>query len=294
MRDPAAFRISWRTIAICSLFLNLAAVATIATLASVNDAGALNTVALALAIIAFVCQLIIYSVQTWQSGEQLQQAKDLNSETLQVLADAKSKIDGTHQMVSSQHQELLHLAALKASSTLRKEATEFSDERVQVSSAQAALEIVTNAVEVKTSRDTTAPRQRRQRIWRAPITWPTRAETEMAISKLSKVDVHVVVFSISLYDDMASDRLDVPLGLPYFDGVDHDLVEQGLVSVVEGEAGSVTKLTEQGRLAGRVLIAPFPLSEGMADLEPAIREIRDLIEAQDLQSLMNEIAHLAR
>src|SRR5690348_16660764 len=81
-----ALRLPWRRLAISSLLFNLIAVVCVATVASVTDAGALNTVALALSILAFVSQLIMYSLQSWQSGEQLRQARELNGATQAVLS----------------------------------------------------------------------------------------------------------------------------------------------------------------------------------------------------------------
>ena len=96
-------RVPWRIVALSSLLLNLVAIAAIATIANVQNADALATVALALSVLAFISQLIIYSVQTWQSGEQLRQAKELNAQTLGVLSDARARIEGTHKMVSDQY-----------------------------------------------------------------------------------------------------------------------------------------------------------------------------------------------
>jgi hypothetical protein len=83
--EESQFSISWRSVALASLLVNLGAISTIVIISAVRDAGILNTVALALAVIVFVCQLIIFSVQTWQSGQQLQEARQLNANTLSLL-----------------------------------------------------------------------------------------------------------------------------------------------------------------------------------------------------------------
>jgi DNA anti-recombination protein RmuC len=121
--------IPWRNVAVGSLLLNIGAIGTVAAVATINGSDALSTVALALAIIAFICQLIIFTVQTWQSGEQLKQAERLNSATTSLLAEARTRLEGTHQMVTSQYQELLHLTALKAATETTKIAAEDGENR---------------------------------------------------------------------------------------------------------------------------------------------------------------------
>lgn len=56
----------WKTVAICSILLNLGAVATVACVAASKNADTLNTLALALGVIAFVCQLMMFGMQRFQ------------------------------------------------------------------------------------------------------------------------------------------------------------------------------------------------------------------------------------
>lgn len=131
----ANLNVSWRTVAIGSLLINLGTIGTLATVISLHDANTLASVALALAIIAFICQLIIFSVQTWQSGEQLKQAERLNSQTSSLLAEARTRLEGTHQMVTSQYEELLHLTALRAATQSTKLAAEAGEDEGTVQPA---------------------------------------------------------------------------------------------------------------------------------------------------------------
>jgi hypothetical protein len=105
---------SWRRIALTSLLVNLGAIAIITIIAAVQDRGVLNTVTLTLAVIVFVCQLIIYSIQTGQSGQQFQETRQLNANTLSLLTEARARIGGTHQMASSRYQDFIQLITLKA------------------------------------------------------------------------------------------------------------------------------------------------------------------------------------
>ena len=74
MTGESQFSISWRSIALASLLVNLGAIATITIIAAVQDRGVLNMVVLTLAMIIFLSQLVIYSIRTGQSGQQLQEA----------------------------------------------------------------------------------------------------------------------------------------------------------------------------------------------------------------------------
>ncbi|GAA3795284.1 hypothetical protein GCM10022226_13310 [Sphaerisporangium flaviroseum] len=97
--------------------LNLGTIATIAAIAAAKDADTLNTLALALAVIAFVCQLIIYGIQTWQHDGQSQQENRL---TLEKLAEACTQIDAACKVIQAQHTKFL-LLKHSSSQELRSE-----------------------------------------------------------------------------------------------------------------------------------------------------------------------------
>ena len=78
---------------------------------------ALATVALALAVIAFVAQLIVFVVQAGASNQQMLQSRELHSELLRLLGEMGERTKGTQQAVSSINERLLEAALGKALGT---------------------------------------------------------------------------------------------------------------------------------------------------------------------------------
>jgi hypothetical protein len=85
-------QVSWRGTAIAGSCLSLGLATTLIIVATVRDAGALETVALVLAVVAFVSQLMIFIAQVGVTTTQLQQAERVNSETSALLADLSSRL----------------------------------------------------------------------------------------------------------------------------------------------------------------------------------------------------------
>ena len=94
-------------VAIASAIVALTSLATLVVITSVEDTGALNTVALSLAILAFVVQLIVYIVQTATANQQLLQAQQLHSATIEILAQIQEKSEGTQATVVTMNEKLL-------------------------------------------------------------------------------------------------------------------------------------------------------------------------------------------
>jgi hypothetical protein len=294
--DQEAFRLPWRPLALASLLLNMVAVVTIAVVASITSAGALETVALALSIIAFVCQLIIYSVQTWQSGEQLRQARELNAQTIATLTDVRTRIEGTHQMVSTQYAELMHLTSLKASSALRKEAAEFEDDRVSVASIVTAMEHAAVLPEDTSTRVVSAGNGRslQRRYWTFPIPWPaSEAEAAGAIAALDSPVVDMHGFALALEDDISSEVNDVYRGLPFGANLDGGALEAGLLDEFVRDGRRFVRLSRHGRTAGQCLLAPFPIPGHLSKLNDTIRRLRGKIPQRDRLSLEEVIGDIS-
>ncbi|WP_410819837.1 hypothetical protein [Micromonospora sp. 050-3] len=293
MSSKESLNISWRILAISSLLINIVAIIAVATVASVTNAGALETVALALSILAFACQLIIYSVQTWQSGEQLRQARELNASTLATLSEVQTRIEGTHQMVSVQHQELMHLAALKASSSLRKEAAASENNTVQIESAEYAMNSVAVAVaqeQIPNPRPAgrVAPANRR---WSSPIEWPSLEEANSILQVIDDPDLSYNGLAFALADDISADEAGISPGLGYRDVLDDAWIDLGMLALHENNDEKLVKLTPNGRRAGRLLIAPWPPPANFAHIKEDIKRLRERLNQGD-KTIIKELREL--
>ncbi|NRQ40897.1 hypothetical protein HII36_55205 [Nonomuraea sp. NN258] len=286
------FEASWKAIAIGSILINFGSIATIATMAATNDAGALNTIALALAVIAFICQLIIFTIQTSQSGSQLKQAERLNSETSQLLAEMRTRIEGTHQMVSSQYQELLHLAALKSVSEAAKqpEAPPMNSQ-VNLAQLEAMVEkVATRATSLganvlNTNVHISVPRSKAHLM----STWPSlNTGLRHIIQDLKKLPAGAIRnLALSAGDEYSSNKYRTKPGLS-FTSSDQPLIDHKMAEIVTIEDAQKIILTPRGRLAGRLLLSAWPPPETLSNVKSDIEAVRNELP-QDVREHLEAI-----
>jgi hypothetical protein len=256
--EESQFSISQRSAALASLLVNLGAISTIAIISAVRDAGILNTVALALAVIVFVCQLIIYSVQTWQSGQQLQEARQLNANTLSLLAEARVRGEGTRQVVSSQYQEFIHLVTLKAGPEVARSVR-------NLEAAPTALEAVAQTVRKIEDSATGSWWTQLPRTAPSSLLFKWANSTRTADESLRDLEfIHsnglLVRFSCRLTTKISSAIRGVEGGLGHVPHVDEIMIQRGLLEVCMSINGNrqIVVLTDKGRLAAANLLAPWP------------------------------------
>jgi hypothetical protein len=87
--------------------VTVGALAATAVVATVNHADTLSTVALALAVIAFLVQIVVYVAQAGAAEAQRVHAEQLNAQTSTLLAEVKVTAASTQQLVQDQFRELL-------------------------------------------------------------------------------------------------------------------------------------------------------------------------------------------
>lgn len=274
-------RLNWRTVAIGSLLLNLAAIAGIAAVSIVKKADVLSTVALLLAVIAFVCQLIVYAIQTSQASAQLRQAESLNAGTETLLAEVRTRIEGTHQMVSLEHEELMRLV-------LAKSATEVVS-KLPEGGGSPELDVLVREVE-----SVTVPPPAEDRHVQPSIKfkeadsrgvgspgfdrWTLSIERARELSlELAELGPNFNVFAINVAAYVLGTKFGEDGSIKRFSS-DEALIARGLVkdgSLVGGER-SVT-LTQKGAEAGQLLAAPWPPPEHLSELSDDIWALRGLI-----------------
>lgn len=257
-------RVPWRGVAIGSMLLNLGAIGSVATVATVRGSDALATVALALAIIAFICQLIVFSVQTWQSGEQLKQAERLNSETHGLVGELRTRLESTHDMVATQYRELLHLAALRS-----------EVQRVKSGEAENASQASISADELAAVAVEASPRLSVKPYLQAALEWPAPGDVRRLLKVLEPLpnETLVALAADAVIDALARTVNEVPNG-PY-GSVDQPLVEAGLAIKVSDEKSDRVQLTEKGRTAARLLLADWPPRLDVNDITDKIWAVRE-------------------
>lgn len=73
--QSGSLNMKWRTIGISSRILAVAAIGALAVVATVKHADPLSTIALALAILAFVIRILVFVAQNWTTGQQMHRAR---------------------------------------------------------------------------------------------------------------------------------------------------------------------------------------------------------------------------
>lgn len=128
--DAGVFKLPARAVGVASAIVALACLATLAVVASIEDADGLSTVALALAILAFAIQIVVYIAQGNAAAQQMIRSEQLNSETQALLADVRSTATATHAMVGEQFRELLR-AFMEAASKTAEEGGKFDPQELE-------------------------------------------------------------------------------------------------------------------------------------------------------------------
>lgn len=135
-----------------------AALASTAVVATVNEADTLSTVALSLAVTAFLVQIVVYVAQAGAAEAQRIHAEQLNAQTSTLLAEVKATATSTQQLVQEQFRELLR-AFLDGAARTAEEAKILDPERLE----QRLLQNVRSQILPEAERAAAADRPRETR-----------------------------------------------------------------------------------------------------------------------------------
>ena len=94
--------ISWKTTSAGLGIVSISLTATLVTVVSIQNVDLLSTVALSLAIITFVAQLLIFIAQNWDSTEQSHRSLTLHTETQTVLSEIRARASGSETILREQ------------------------------------------------------------------------------------------------------------------------------------------------------------------------------------------------
>lgn len=100
-------RLPWRWVAITSIVINLALLVGLISTIAVPNTQALSTVALTVAILAFLVQMIVFFLQSWMSNQQMLRAEQLHSDSQQLLTRVQASSDQSLHVLEDQLRPLL-------------------------------------------------------------------------------------------------------------------------------------------------------------------------------------------
>ena len=253
---PSHFTGSWRVAAVVVGILCLGLVATLITVGFMKGIDALAAIALTLAVIAFIAQLVIYAIQTMQSGAQLREAQQLNTQTREMVGEVRSRIDTTYQMVSSHNDMLLKMSSLKNSE---------------------------DASPIRATEPVTPSSERAESAMRRFDQFRALPSVEDCIKILNKLeplpDGSIKALSVNAVHAYMAEIYQMDQGDLAYAETDAPLIAAGLA---EPAAKDKVKLTPEGYAAGRVFTSAWPPGEEYEEILDRLRDLRDRASATAL------------
>lgn len=262
---PGFIQLPLNVIAVGALAVALTCLATLVVVASIHDVDTLSTVALALAVIAFVAQLIVFVVQTNASNSQMLNSRALHAELLRLLGRMDERARGTDAAVTTINERLLEAALGKV--------MPFSDdpgvEGLEIKRlARDVAEVLDSSAHdratrvPRTEREADENRYNDEAIVRMLRTFPGPAESEAAVKGLEALEPT----SRELLKRFAEDEIEtrgpnstMGPGLGHHWPGSDGLLRAGLIER-DPEGFSLNVLTPKGRDTARLLTAlgPWP------------------------------------
>jgi hypothetical protein len=117
----ASVSVSLPAISIGAGLVGLSALVALIVVTIVTDTGALETIALVLAILSFSVQIVVYIAQAWTSSQQALRAEQLNTQTRELIGRIEAASEGTTRMLEEQHTRVLNAVIGIATRTAQEE-----------------------------------------------------------------------------------------------------------------------------------------------------------------------------
>jgi hypothetical protein len=270
MSSPASergiIRLPLSALALGSGVVALASLGTLITVVAIKDVDALSTVALALAIIAFVVQLIVFVFQGIEANRQSHDNQELHSRLMTVVSQIEERTQGTQKSLDNMNDRLLEALIGKASNEgLPPDSPEFAQVVTDGLSLNDASFRTTQPITHSGYPPPFEPDLAR-RIHHELETWPRPdelSEIRATLKDLSDSAIgKLAAYARDLLNNTEETNRFVGPGLTGSDS--EEGVKQGLVEKIPG--WSVYTLTPEGRRVGRVFTAIGEPPEGIDDL----------------------------
>jgi hypothetical protein len=312
------FRISWKSVGGISLVANAGLIAGVIALAARRDADALSVVALTLAVVAFIAQIVIFAVQTTHAGQQLRRAEDLNNDTGTLVGGLQAKIETMYHLVSEHNDYLMRITQASSNVNRAKEeeiGESESENRPSEPARQAGEEAgdsgVTVGVDAASSdSDVLLANVPSPSFTSASdeIVWPTAASKAAAgaldpgwpddedearndLAELEKFDTHAlsqwtfeIAWEAQLINEGRASMVEVvaiamsPSELPLLKA---GLLREGPPREIKGEKPRRTvRVSKRGWKVARLLYSPWPPPYEDADLVERLWDLRESLPVE--------------
>jgi hypothetical protein len=279
-------RVSYRAVSLAASLLAAASITALIVVASLEDASALASTAIALAIITFIVQLIVYVAQAEQTRRENELTQSLHAELRSSLADLTARAQGTEATVASINDKVLDKALqLTGSSKLENLPPGFTRDL-----AQNVAELLAQPIARPNTQDpgrgdfqTEFPPkswgpEEDLRVLGLLTSWPSDSNEVHELRKLVEglTDTEALALSAFARDEESfrNPGNSIAPSLATVHEYAQGLYDRGLVADVGDTAygKELAALTEAGRKAARVFTAPGNPPEEIAEL---VRDLRN-------------------
>jgi uncharacterized membrane protein len=267
----------WRAVSVASVVMALSLVGALLAQDGLfsSDPGlpghpdGLTTLALVLAILAFLVQIFVFVLQTNASGRSIQRSEELNTATLAVLSKIEANSDATQKVLFAQFDRLLDYVVEPQSEPPRKGDSADIDEIVSAESESEMNEQPATVADVQhivselvrqrdrptfaASLPKAGPSKEDSRMIQHMVGWPSREEAEALVLELAKLSP-LALATLTRFGnwEVLQRQRGERVGLVNVKGeprVIPGLIESGLVKEAEGRV----VLTDYGRELARML-----------------------------------------
>lgn len=286
------FTVSARTVAMGSTIVALTCLTTLAVVTSLEGGKGLETVALALAILAFVVQLIVFIVQGATASQQLLRNEELYGRMQDVLGRIHEKAAGTQAAVSRIEDRIFDSVAKAVPQATGAGVDPSSPEFVEQVAYYVARTLESDAATAggTDERAETLPFPPRvpnpddERVVQMLRTFPPVDEARTALEIARELDALELLALLLLGRDELLSRSGASSFGPGLRSASRPgLHDHGLIERVDWPE-ELYQLTEKGRRVARLLTASGPPPPDLADEVRALQE-----KAARLSSLAREI-----
>jgi hypothetical protein len=274
----------WRILALAAVVLTVAAIAALLAQDGLFDSkthtrpDGLTTLALVLAVLAFIVQIIVFALQTATGARAVQRSEELSHEAQKTLSKIETTSDATQKTLVSQFNRLLDFVVgpqaspiessggdapqgdeeAEPETLLSEEGTAGEADPSQPATVAEVRQIVADAFTTRPTRPVfdlpvRAGRVKDDAVLDELTSWPEREEAEQSVAVLRRLSPLAIIQVRRLRDDEIKQRRGRrAIGLRSPPNPLADVKEMLDAGLIERE-GDRLRLTEQGRRVSRAL-----------------------------------------
>lgn len=291
MEAAHGLTIPWPRVGIASIVIAVAACGALVIVTAVQDSEVLSTVALSLAILAFVIQILIFLAQSSANARAAEYIQGVNTETRAALSELRASSEGTQAALNDQFDKLLDRVLLATKESVAEVEEEYltqgslDDLRARLISD--VREAVQSSRPVVTERRVPSENSPHEETLRRARTLPSvRMADRLAEDGLADLSPaaarQLARFALDVTN---SAEIEVPEGLPasLSTPATAELLEKGVLRPrgTPNDGDEVfMRLSPKGKAAARFVTSIEPPTGKVVDLLPWLEEARAFVSSE--------------